>query len=407
MFRLLRSCSLLLLLLLCTSLPAAAQAIEDPGPHPVGWRVFTFTDAIFGQGTITGRIYYPAAAAGEGADADPSGGPFPLVAFQHGWLGAPDGYDELCTHIASWGFVVASTGTETGLFPDHAQFARDTRSFLHRVEAESATPASWLYGMAADGDWGAVGHSMGGGTLHLLIGIEPRIRAIAGLQAADESDPDARAAIAAYTGDALYIAGSSDLIVPQDVVRRWFDRAVLAARDIFHVVQGMGHTGAMDDPGFLDPMPAPEQQRLHRRLVTGFLRAEIRGEENLYAETLGEGIGTEPVSVEAICEEPALWARESASGPGRIVVGICGAPGDQATLAASDTPASVPTPYGELGIDLARSRRLSRTVLGPSGVVETTPSVPAAYSGDTLYFQGLVSVPGAGTLSRTADLVAP
>ena len=59
------------------------------------------------------------------------------------------------------------------------------------------------------------------------------------------------------------------------------------------------------------------------------------------------------------------------------------------------------------GIDLSRSRLLRQGAVGGSGVVETTAAVPAGLSGATLYFQGLVSIPGAGSLSRTAELVAP
>jgi hypothetical protein len=226
-----RSLLSLLLLFFLTCLPVIAQEIEDPGPYPVGWRDVTFVDKIFGQGTITGRMYYPALSAGHMADPDPSSGPYPLVGFMHGWLSSPDMYDNLCTHIASWGFVVASTGTETGFFLDMDQFARDTRSFLHWVDSESNEPGSWLFGMAWDGDWAASGHSMGGGTLSFLIGIEPRVRTIVGLQALFTAKGVDN--MRDYTGNPYQIAGEVDMLVPWETVHDWFVEAVSARHNVF------------------------------------------------------------------------------------------------------------------------------------------------------------------------------
>jgi hypothetical protein len=37
--------------------------------------------------TIWFQIHYPSVGADYGADANPSGGPFPLIGFMHGYLG--------------------------------------------------------------------------------------------------------------------------------------------------------------------------------------------------------------------------------------------------------------------------------------------------------------------------------
>ncbi len=48
---------LIIFLILLTAPFLSAQAIEDPGPHPVGWRDVTFVDQIFNQGTITAETF--------------------------------------------------------------------------------------------------------------------------------------------------------------------------------------------------------------------------------------------------------------------------------------------------------------------------------------------------------------
>ena len=57
------------------------------------------------------------------SDAAPSAG-FPGVAFAHGFQLNPPDYDQLLTHIASWGFVVCSTDYPNSLFSfDHRNVA--------------------------------------------------------------------------------------------------------------------------------------------------------------------------------------------------------------------------------------------------------------------------------------------
>ena len=52
------------------------------------------------------RPLYPVAAR-QGAEPDPSGGPYGVVVFSHGFAGFPEQSVDLTTHLASWGWVVA------------------------------------------------------------------------------------------------------------------------------------------------------------------------------------------------------------------------------------------------------------------------------------------------------------
>jgi hypothetical protein len=398
---------LIISLIFLTAPFLSAQAIEDPGPHPVGWRDVTFVDQIFGQGTIVGRMFYPALSPGQMMDPDPALGPYPLIGFQHGWLGKPSDYDNLCTHMASWGFVVASTGTETGWNLDPEEFAKDTRSFLHWVDSESDDPTSWLYGMAWDGDWAASGHSMGGGTLALLIGYEPRIKTMIGLQpypVGGASVPNMKA----YEGSAFQVAGSVDTIAPPSMAHSFFENAISAWRNIYFLVIGMGHMGPTDYPPNNEPLPGPEQARLHRRLVTGLFRAEVKGEEDLYADLLGEGMEVEPVDREVDCENPPFWSRMSAYLPQNLVTGLGGRDGDYSLLMLSLVPASIPTSYGILGLDPGALFIFYSSYLPLEGWCEEYLKLPNSASGVTLYLQGIVvRGTGIGQLTRTVELVVP
>lgn len=391
--------SSLALLFVLAFAPAAAQpaqSIEAEGPFLVGRTDVVFEDAVFGQGTIRGRIYYPATAAGVETQPNAGSGPFPLVAFQHGYLGRPSNYDDLCEHIASWGFVVASTGTETGFFPNQSQYARDTRSLLYYVEGQSDAPGPFS-GMVDDGLWAAAGHSMGGGVLPLLIGIEDRVQTIIGLQSAFVNDERVDN-LYDFTGRHFQIAGSVDGIVPPSQVVRYFNEADNAERNVYFEVVGMGHSGPTDTVPNNEPLPAADQKRLHKRLVTGLLRAEVKGEENLYAELLGEGIESEPVEFDAVCADPPLWVRPS-SDASALVVGTAGAPGAETVLAWSDRRALRPTPFGEVGIALSPQRVLFRGPAAADGTAESLLPLTDISTVDSFFVQGL-ALGSVGSVTR-------
>ncbi len=382
------------------ALLSAPQLPEDPGPHLVGWRDVQLQDQRFGQGLVPVRIYYPAAAAGQDQPADPAAGPFPLVGFQHGWLGSADGYDLLCTHLASWGFVVSSTDSERGLFPNTREFAEDTRAALWWIEDQSVVPGAWLEGMAdAAAVWSAIGHSMGGATLSQLIGIEPRVRVILGLQAAD--NPAGYAAMAAYDGGAWWIAGGSDFVVSAATVHDWYERAMPSSRrDLYWEVAGMGHLGCTDTVGNGDPLPGPEQQRLHRRLAGAVLRAEVRGEENVLFDAVGAGAAAEPLAVESQCAEPPVWAIE---GGASILVGAAARSNGGAALAWSLALGNFQTRFGPLGFDPRTASVVFQGGAGFDGVVEVVVPPQSAWLGRTIGFAGLASGGGRPPrLGRTA-----
>ncbi|WP_287129366.1 hypothetical protein [Candidatus Cyanaurora vandensis] len=390
--------------------PVLAQAIEDPGSYPVGWRDVVFIDENFDRGSIRGRIYYPALSPGRDAPPNTALGPYPLTAFNHGFASSPLNYEELNTHTASWGFLVASIGTQVAVNATMQNEARDSRALLHWVEDQSKDPTSFLYQMRRAGDWGAVGHSMGGGSLLYLIDYEPRVRTIVPLQpyrglAVGTSFEGSRN-LTTYTGAAFFVSGSVDDIVPPVSVEAYFREAVLARRNFYTSVLGAGHNGASDKTSKTEPLSQEEQQRLHRRLATGFLRAEMLGEQNLYVDLMGEGARSEPLAQESASLEPALWVAPSRI-PGSLVVGMAGARDQQGQLAASTATVQIPTKFGPLGLDLDLGGIFKEGGLRFNGVLEGEFPLAGYSSGSSLYFQGLAQDDSSGALTRVDTYVVP
>lgn len=363
---------------------AVPQGPDTPGPHDVGIRDLSVQDQRFGQGSIASRIYYPATSAGMNTAADPSGGPYPLVNMMHGWLGSADGLDSLSIHIASWGFVVISTDTHRGFFPDTADYARDSRSLLWWVEDEAQDFQSWLSGMVAPGtEWASTGHSMGGGTLGELIGIEPRVRTIIGMQAA--ANGAGEMPVENFDGQCYWIAGSVDNIVRPNTVRSWFERANRNRHNVYFLVNGMGHLGPIENPPNNEPLPGAEQARQHRLLLGGILRYEMKGEEDLGKEVFSMQTLGDPTDRECANFAPVVWGAPDTPGSTQLALGTAARMFGGVALAWSPTPAQRQTPYGLLGLDPLQTVRIFAGTGGASGVVEPLPFDASAFTGQTLY----------------------
>lgn len=389
--------------------PATAQAIEDPGPHAVGYQDVAFASP---SGGANGRIFYPAQAAGQGTTPDVAGGPYPLVGFMHGWLGFPEIYSELSTHIASWGFVVASIGTETGFGGTMQPEAQDTADMLNWLDQQSDDPLSFWAGLMSDDDWSATGHSMGGGALFYLIEDEPRVRTVVAMQpwkgGSLGGSAQGSANLAAWDGDALILAGSVDTTCPVATMTfPYFELCNQTGRAAHVEVIGMGHQGPLDVPPFGEPMAGDEQQRMHRRFVTGFLRAEVKGEEALYVDLFGEGAAVEPVILDARTPEPVHWSAPSVTTPSTSVVGVAGVPGDLVACAASLVPASIPTSFGLLGLDPTQTAILFQGSIPADGIREEPVPTPVGFVGTTVYTQGITIGASPGGFTSVSALTLP
>lgn len=362
------------------------SAPELPGPYLVVQRDVTLVDRVFQQGVVRARVYYPQS----------SEGPFPLVNFMHGFLSRPSDHDILCEHIASYGFVVASTSGTSGFSPDTFDYAKDSRSILHAIEGLASQPGSWLEQIVEVGkDWAAIGHSMGGATLAFLVGLEPRVQTIIPLQpAAPESSAENN--LRNFEGTSVWIAGSEDWICPPVVVRNGRNLCVSAKRNLYVLVQGMGHSGCTDSLPNNEPLPGNEQMDVHKRIVVSTLNAEMKGLEGYYEWVIGSSIiFSEPWTVDVQVSKPILVGGLLPTSLG-YGLELFGPPNTNAIVAGS---------LGRLdtSLDMSDAIRLQNLQLNSNGTVAWSQFVPPSLYGQTIYAQALIA-DGTNRISQVLEI---
>lgn len=138
---------------------------------------------------------------------------FPLIVFGHGWLLPVSTYATLRDDLVSQGWILAFPTTESGLFPDHLNFALDLEFVAHGVLAENYQDGSELFGQVLQYSV-LMGHSMGGGA-SVLAAANSSCDALVTLAAA-ETDPSAISNATQVTIPSLTLSGGSDIITPPD-----------------------------------------------------------------------------------------------------------------------------------------------------------------------------------------------
>jgi dienelactone hydrolase len=382
-----------------TVLIALSAANAATGPYAVGWQDLAFDDTFHDQGDIQGRVYYPALTEGEAADPDSSDGPYPLVAQLHGWLGQAWMYDEFSIEVASWGFVVVATDTETGANLNMREFAWDTRALIDHVEDESGRKGTWFSGLVDGGALSAMGHSMGGATLGLLIDIEPRIEHIVAVMPY-EGESSYYNNVADFTGNALYITGSEDETALPSMVEKWFDSVQVARHGLFFEIQGAGHQAVTDFQWGQESMDDQVQLEAVQHLATRFLRAEVHGEEALYYDLIGPGSEHIPAIVRSASGTPAIWAQQADDGT--VTLGMAGP-----ATATADIHLAAQATVQDAGLDV-----LALDSDGPiladaplvDGILRTTIEVPDEFDAG-LYLQGIARHDDTQNMTRVIELV--
>lgn len=284
----------LLFALLATLLlaPLTAAQPENPGPHQAGWTSVTLDRE--GR-TLNSRVYYPATEEGSEAPVDADGGPYPIVAFGHGFFMQTANYVSLFAHLATHGFIVIAPQ-----FPDvqHGQLADDLLFCLEHIREQNAVPESRFFGLVNTERAGLSGHSMGGGASLLAASRDPRIAVVAPLAAA-ETNPSAIAAVPQIQGVVYLISGSSDGITPPSSHQIPMYEAARPVRAL-PMLQGGNHTRFMDTPvwDWTDPggsLSREEQLRLTRRYLASIFRLFLKDDPSFWTYALGDAALEDPL----------------------------------------------------------------------------------------------------------------
>jgi dienelactone hydrolase len=305
-------------------------ASAGAGPLAVGWADDEFDG-------VPARVFYPAEEDGEGATPDLGAGPYPLAGFLHGWLGSAWMYDEVCIELASWGYVVASLDTQTGLFLEMDSYADEAAAMMRGVDARSREGDPLLGGLVSDADWVAVGHSMGGGTLPHLLALEPRIRTAVQYMPY-EGYPEYYDELSGWDGSLLILSGTHDTTAPPVLQDEWFASAGSAARLLLVRLTDVGHKAVTDLTFGEDPIPDDLQREVVITLGTTFVRAEHGGDEDLWAELTGAAQGGIDATAASDGNAPVLWATPV---DGEVEVGVASRLGTEVALAFG--PSADPT----------------------------------------------------------------
>jgi predicted dienelactone hydrolase len=286
-----------LLVALAFAVTARAQDLSQPGPQTPARRDVTVVRA--NGSTFAATVHYPGTSTAVGAPVDASAGPYPIIAFGHGFLSPVTLYASTGAHLASWGFIVILPQTQGGFLPSHSALAADLVSSLDWLDAEGDAASSPWFG-AVDGDRrGAMGHSMGGGCSLLAAQSDPRIRAVIPMAAAD-TNPSSVAASAGVRTATRLVVGSQDTIVPPATANPMY--ANLRGPSQLVSITGGSHCGFIDSSiPFCDSGSISRTQQLAivRRECTEFLLLYLADEASRWNAVWGVPPTGDGIAVQA------------------------------------------------------------------------------------------------------------
>lgn len=273
-------------LLLAGTARCAVADLSAPGPFAAGTRTVTVTRPS--GSTFSATLHYPATSPGTNAPFDPAAAPCPGITFGHGFLQPVTQYASTLSHLATHGFIVIASQSESGLFPNHANFAKDLRYCLDWLEQQNTAPSSEFFGSIDMDAFGASGHSMGGGAAILAAKDDPRIRALAPTAPANTSPSSIDAMLSVLVASRLIVGGQDSIVPPAGTASPMYANAK-GPRQLLSI-QGGFHCGFTDgnfigcDSGSIT---RAQQLAITRRLLTEFFLLHLRGEQSRWKSVWG------------------------------------------------------------------------------------------------------------------------
>ncbi|MBI9032184.1 T9SS type A sorting domain-containing protein [bacterium] len=168
----------------------------------------TFIDSSRDDREISTKIYYPVIENKESAREET----FPKFIFGHGWLMSPANYTQLAEFYSSEGFIVALPYSESGLLPDHNEFALDLIFLVNALDFENSNENSPIYNLVSE-EAIVSGHSMGGGASLLAASQSNVFDGVVNFAAA-ETSPSVIGLAENIQIPTLLFAGANDTITP-------------------------------------------------------------------------------------------------------------------------------------------------------------------------------------------------
>jgi dienelactone hydrolase len=206
------------------------------------------------------------------------GGPYPGVAFAHGYMNRSSWYAETLRSIAASGYVVIAPDSETGRFPNHGRLANDLNRSLRWLGENSTTGSTAIpRGKVNSARFAVAGHSMGGGVALLAAARSRAVDTVVTIAAA-ETAPRASIAVRRLRVPSLFVVGSDDRIVPAAGTAVMFHRA--PSPTLLATITGGSHCGFMEtyplacDAGRIS---YDRQLRLTRDLLRRWFDKHLRG----------------------------------------------------------------------------------------------------------------------------------
>lgn len=260
------------------------------GSFAQGW----YSETINREGrSMNCRIYYPSLTDGENAPLDTTGGPYPVVAFGHGFFMQTGYYLSLYRQLASHGFIViAPQFSDT----QHGELGRDLIFCLNHITAMSATSGNRFYDLVDTTKKGVSGHSMGGGA-SLLSTIYDTTITIAAPFAAAETTPSIIGTINGTKSIIYLISAQNDGITPPATTQIPMYNNTPRNKGLL-TIKGGNHTKFMDT-GIWDWTDANgyinrnDQIYLSQKYLTAAFKLFLYEESNYWKFVFGDSVNAD------------------------------------------------------------------------------------------------------------------
>jgi dienelactone hydrolase len=279
---------------------------QDPYslPGAFAWGERQVTVPGTGGGSQTAKLYYPAAAEGVGTALSPSGGPFPVVSFAHGFFATPAFYDSFCRQLATRGYLVISTDSQSFSFnPDRLRYIADVKDTISYMVNQNSVAGSFLEGRVNTSAIGMSGHSLGGGIASVVAAEDNRVKALATFSSVTlRSSGPLGQSPPPYADDAVkkldipvsFINGSLDQLVPVSSGGQPLYNAASGPRQLPNIIGGY-HVGFTDfplvpplgDAGQPGSIPLEENQAFGRAELASFFDLYLKGDQSAWRRQWG------------------------------------------------------------------------------------------------------------------------